>query len=293
MIEVTSIQVRSFDLDHLDISWALANTSEEISQFRFYVLRSLDGPAGPFREFAGPMWNTFLFRDGDVHLLHKWRAYYYKIKVVDLATGNEAEFGPAYLEAEPDRITLEIQRRNELLLQEYAGRKVLLYPAMTFGQRCGHCWDVNSRGNYLGRQQTQNCATCFDTTFAGGYATPIVCHVQIDPRPKAVQRTDTSERARGDTSARVSAFPPMKPKDMLIEAENVRWQVERVSFTKKLRAVVHQELLLHEIPRGDIRFKVPVNLDAFSTQWSPERAFTRAMTLGNDTRSVVPNKVVK
>jgi hypothetical protein len=291
MIEVTSLRVMSFDLDHLDIVWELANTELEHDQFRFWVLRSIDGAGGPYEELTGPMWNTFRIRDPEVNRLHKWRNYYYKVRVKDMTTGDIEEFGPAFLQAPPDLISLDMQRREQLVFSEFNGRKVLVYPELTTGFRCRHCWDVGPKGNYLGRQRMQNCASCFDVSFVGGFTTPMIAHVQIDPAPSHVQRTDTSERAPVDTSARLSAFPPLKPKDMLIEAENIRWQVEKVSTTRKLRSVVRQELILHEIPKSDIRFKVPVNVDAFETDWSPSREFTRPMTMGNDPRTVVPDKV--
>ena len=45
--------------------------------------------------------------------------------------------------------------------------------------------------------------------------------------------------------------------------------------TERLRSVVHQELALHEIPRGDVEFKLPINLqDLENQQYAEERNFT-------------------
>jgi len=277
MLEVKNIRVSSFDLDHLDIFWEVGDTDEEISRADFYILRSTDGPVGPFERIAGPFVNTYVFRDPDVHLLHKWRKYYYKIQVVNKDTAVEQVFGPEYLRARPDRIALEIQRREQLLFREFAGRKALLYPRLSFGQRCRTCWDQGPRGNTISRARQQNCPVCYDSTYVGGFSTPSLIYIQIDPSVEHVQRLDVAERAPVDTTARLSSFPPVKAKDMIVEAENRRWQVERVNSTRKLGAVVRQELTLHEIPRGDIRYKVPVDSVALEGP-SPEREFTRPMT---------------
>lgn len=288
MISITKLVVRTYDIDHLDIFWEIPEVTEEIEGYDFFVLRSVDGPAGPFDIIAGPFYNTFNFRDPGVHQLHRWRNYYYKIRVTHRATQTTQEFGPEWLRAEPDRLGLEFQRRQNLLLQEFNGRLAFLFPALTFGQRCGNCWDVGPKGNTIGRATHQNCQSCFDTTFVGGFATPIAFFVQFDPAPKAVQRTDFEEHQFSATTARTSAFPPIKAKDMIIEAENKRWLVNKVSGTEKLRSAVRQELELWELAKDDIKFKVPVDFDLLA-QHSPKRTMTRPMSLQSELAQPVPD----
>ena len=280
MLEVTNITVRTFDLDHLDIFWELESISgEDVEAYDFFILRSTDGMAGPYGVIGGPFYNQYLFRDPNVHQLHKWRIYFYKVRVTHRESQESRDFGPAWLSAEPDRIALEIQRREGLMFKEHIGRRVLYYPALTFGQRCVHCWDRGPKGNFTGRSKNQNCPTCFDTTFVGGYATPIALYVQIDPSPKSTHLADTGEKQYVETTGRTIAYPPMKPKDMIVEAENKRWRIENpVNRTEKLRAVIRQELKLRAYPPGDIKFKVPVTIDIQSS-FSPPREYSRPMTV--------------
>ena len=119
---ITSLQVRSFDLDHLDLSWEIPAVDEIIGDYDFYVLRSIDGAAGPWETLAGPFVNTYLFRDPGVNLLHKWREYFYRIRVVNRATGDEQLSQPENLAAPPDLIATEIRRQETLLFKEFAGR---------------------------------------------------------------------------------------------------------------------------------------------------------------------------
>jgi hypothetical protein len=279
VISVTSILVRSFDLDHLDLFWKLNDQdSERVEEYDFFILRSIDGAAGPFQVFAGPFYNTYRFRDGDVQRLHKWRTYYYKIRMVHRATQRTQEFGPEWLRSPPDRMALEIQRREAMLWKEFAGRLVYVYPRLTFGQRCKHCWDQGPRGNTIAREVQQNCPSCFDTTFVGGYAKPMAIHMQFDPSPVQTIKTDTKEFQLSVTTARSAAFPPIQTRDMIIEAENRRWCVERVSTTEKGRAMIRQELTLKEYIRDDIAYAVPVNADE-TLMHNPAREMTRPMDL--------------
>jgi len=278
MISITKLDVRSYDLDHLDIFWEIPEVSESLEDYDFFVLRSIDGVAGPYRVLAGPFYNTFVFRDVDVHRLNKWRQYYYKIRVVHRASQKTQEFGPQWLRAQPDLLGMEFQRRELLLLREFSGRVAFLFPVLTFGERCGHCWDLGPKYNTIGRSKHQNCATCFDTTFVGGFASPIRFYLQIDPSPKAVQRTDLGEEQFNHTTARTTSFPPVKPKDIIVEAENRRWLVNDVASTEKLRSTVRQELKIFELPRDDIKMKVPVDFDLLA-EHSPRRAFSRPMSL--------------
>jgi len=278
MIEVVNFIVHSFDLDHLDLAWDVSDTAEVVERYHFYVLRSVDGIAGPYEVIAGPFDNCNKFRDPDVKLLHKWRFYFYKIRIVHKDTKAVTEFGPEALAAKPDRITLEINHRMELLLREKVGRKCLFFPVLTSGQRCPQCWSVGKRGNTTGRAEQQNCLTCYDTTYVGGYATPILTFVQIDPGPVEPQLTDISERAMMNTTGRTSAYPPMKPRDMIVDPQNARWQVEKVPPTAKRGAIGHQELVLHMIPKPDIRYAVPVLDPLFEYN---NREYTRPMNTGS------------
>lgn len=282
MIKILSLKVRSFSKDHLDLFWEIDNTGDRRERYAIYVERSTDGPEGPWAILAGPLpGNDQQFRDPIVNLFHNWRRYFYRIRVFDKDTGQEDYSQVQTNDPDPDLIALELRRRFEFVMEEFAGRKVLVFPIITTGFRCPSCYETNSRGRTIGRSTTQNCQTCYDTTFAGGYQSPIIAHMQIDPAPSAVQRSDTFELNRQDTTSRLSAFPPVKPKDMIVEAENIRWEVQSVSSTKKGRAVVHQSPILHRIPASDIRYKIPVKLDILMN-FSPEREFNRPMSLPSE-----------
>lgn len=281
MIKVTKLTVRSFNLDHLDIFWEIspvaapqsADTPHEIFDYDFYVLRS-EAAMGPYEQIAGPFRDQYSLRDIQVSLLHKWRQYYYKIRVVHRTTAQEETFGPSSsLEPEPDLIAAEIIRQEDMLFREFAGRRCTLFPSRTFGPACS-CYDVVTK-----RVTRSGCRSCFGTGWLGGFMSPVEVFVQIDPFPKTSQRSSLQERQPSDTAGRMISFPPVAPGDILVESENRRWRVISVTPTQRLRATVRQELQIHEIPKGDIEYALPVKVDAKSLKPASERNFTNPQNL--------------
>jgi hypothetical protein len=75
----------------------------------------------------------------------------------------------------------------------------------------------------------------------------------------------------------------MKPDDILVELENRRWKVTKVTCTEKARAAVHQEVELHEIPPSDMEYAIPLVLDqATKDLWAtPLRNYVNPHNLEN------------
>lgn len=280
-LRVTSLIVRSFDLDHLDLFWeidsipapARERDTHEIFDYDFYVLRAADTPLGEFKQLAGPLRDQYRLRDVEVTLLHKWRQYYYKIRVVHRPTGEEFVSEAQTHAPERDLVAAEIMRLEDKLFREFVGRQCLLFPIRTFGPRC-ICYDVT-----LGRVTRSGHLPCYGTGILGGYHAPILCYVQIDP--VSVSRTESplQEQQTRVTSARLISFPPVNPDDILVEAENKRWKVVSMTPTERLRGKVKQELTLHELPKGDVEFSLPVNIDPRTFQPAAPRNFTNPQNL--------------
>jgi hypothetical protein len=272
----TKLVARSFDLDHLDLFWETNNFQGNVLEWDLFVLRS-ESPGGPFEQLAGPFQDQYQFRDVSPALLHKWRNLYYKIRAVNRTTQAVVESGVTSQLPEPNLEALEMQRLEEVVWRNFAGRKCWLFPVRTFGPLC-ICVDPVG-----GRRTRSNCITCYDVGFLGGYLTPIECYVQIDSFTKKPDLTTLGEKHPVNTSARLISFPPVKPKDVLVEAENIRWRVVVVNNTERLRATVHQELTLHQISPGDIEYKLPVKIaDLRALVAQDERNFTNKQHANHD-----------
>lgn len=273
-IAVEEIGVRSLDIDFFEITWKVRSSGEDILDYTFQVLRS-QGPAGPFDPISPEMDDRFFFVDRNILRSHDFRTYFYKIRVKAKQSGETADFGPSDPGPDPDLIALELRKHMNLLFREFIGRRCWVFPVRTFGARCG-CFNIT-----LQKRTHSHCLTCFDTGFVRGYMTPIESWISIDPDQKSEQNSNTGPTTQSNTTARLGFFPPVKPRDLIVEPENVRWRVVAVSGPEQVRVQVHQEIQVHKIPNSDIEYKIQFNIsDSLSNLWlSPARNYTNPQNL--------------
>ncbi len=252
-LKLKNIRIDSLSVDFLEVSWEIESTREDVLDYTFQVLRS-EAPMGPFDDISPEMEDRFFFVDNRVKVHNKYRQFHYRIRVKHKPSGETVDFD-ATLAAEPDLLALELRKHMNLLMREFVGRRCWVLPVRTFGQRCPNCFNKT-----LKARTRSGCRTCYDTAFVRGYFSPIESFIQFDPSPKANQQTNLGELQQDNTTARMGFFPPLKPKDLIIEPENRRWRVVQVSSTQRLRAVVHQEIQLHEVPKSDSEYLIEFDL---------------------------------
>lgn len=276
MLQVTQFYVRSFDLDCVNIFWEIADFVGDIHRYTFQILRS-ESSSGPWDALTPEFEDQYYFRDISPALLHKWRTLYYLLRIRDKQLNVTQDFGPSSQQPEPDLIALEIMRQEDILFREHVGRRCWVFPIRTFGAKCT-CFD-----RVTGRRTRSGCITCYDTGYLGGFLSPVECFVQIDPSTNSPSITPYGEMQPQNCSGRLISFPPLKPKDILVEAENRRMRVIAVTPTQRLRSVVHQEIQLHEIPKGDIEYKLPINIgDLTQLTLASERNFSNPQHVDTD-----------
>lgn len=271
MIAVTQIKVRSLDVDFTELSWKIDDTTEDVLDYELQVLRS-EAPGGPWDAISEKFSDKYLFYDRFTRPFHNWRSLFYIVRVTNKLTGATKDFGPSQQQAEPDLIANELRRHMQLLLREFTGRRCWLLPRRTFGQRCPTCWNKT-----LQKQTRSGCKTCFDTGFARGFLHPVEVFAQIDTGAPAAD----VRNAPGGNSARMVDIGGVKPRDILIEAENKRWRVTSVNQTEQSRSPIHLEVQLQEIPESDVEYAIPLVLDqALRDMWiSPARNFSNPHNL--------------
>jgi hypothetical protein len=275
-IKIKDFKVRSLDLDFNELSWSLQDTAEDVLNYTFQVFRS-ESPMGPYAAISQPFTDRYLYIDNAILVGDKWRTYYYRLNISNLLTGEIDETNSVSKEPEADLVGMEIRRHMQILFREHAGRRLWLLPSRQSGQRC-ECWS-----HRLSQRTRSGCMLCFDTGYIRGYYTPIELFGQIDPSPKANQVSNVGMQQQTNTTGRFPNYPLLKPEDVIVELENRRWKVVTVSGTEKARAVVHQEAGLHEIPRNDIEYAIPLVLEeATKDLWAtPPRNYSNPMNLSN------------
>lgn len=273
-LNIKNFKVRSLDVDFNELTWELGVTACSVFDFTFKLLRS-ESSMGPFDPISVEFEDQYVFVDNNIKGSHLYREYHYKLVVKEKSSGDTKEIGPIKVEPEADLIAVELRKHVNLLMREFTGRTNWILPVRTFGQRCG-CWD-----NDLQKRTRSGCVTCFDTGFVRGYMHPIEMWISIDPSPKTDQTTNVGRLQQKNTTGRGGFFPALKPDDLIIEPENLRWRVTKVTGTEQVRAPVHQELQLHLIPKSDIEYKIPLVFDqALKDMFlSPSRNFSNPQTL--------------
>jgi hypothetical protein len=283
-IELRDLKVTSLDIDFHEVSWTVASNSVDILDFQFEVLRS-EAEEGPYESLAGPFEDRYSFVDNILQVLHRWRTYHYIVRIREKTTGDTKDFGPVSHEPEPDIVAIELRRHLRVLFQEFAGRRCIVLPVRTFGQRCPDCWHP-----VLEKRTKSGCLTCYDTGFNRGYMHPIEAWIQVDPSTKSQQHNNPGETQQDNTTMRMGYYPSVKPHDLIIEAENIRWRVEEQTQTEHSRAAVHQEVKIHRVPELDIEYAIPVH---FSTAlknlfFTPARNYTNPANLSNVEANEIP-----
>lgn len=274
-LQVENLTAHSLDVDRMEVSWEVRETTEDTLDYTFQVLRSESG-GGPFEKMGLPFEDKFLFIDSRIPGPYKWRTLYYKLIVTRKADSTTAEFGPVASLPEPSLDAQAMRLNEQVLFSQVVGRRCWVFPVRTFGTRCPFCWDA-----VMNQRTVSMCIQCFDTSYLRGFHDPIASWVQIDPTPREDQIQAINRDHQNATTGRMSYFPKLKPDDLLVEHENRRWRVVKVTPTERLRAVIHQELIIREIQPTDVEYKVPINLERAiqDEQPSPPRMFSNPVNL--------------
>ena len=279
MLSVKNIQVRSFDLNYLDLFWEVDPTFEDILNFEFVVEKSTS-QMGPFYDLTKPFRNKFHLRDTTIKTNGSFYSNtYYRIRVKDLTTSETCIYPEngigVKLGAKPDLVALEMARMTRLKLKEFVGRKVWLFGKRSGGQRC-NCYDPVTK-----RKLRSKCITCFDTGYVGGFDAPIEAYVQIVSNSEATNHASMTETEVENGTAILSNYPEVSEGWVIVEGENSRWRVGSViRKIKKNRALVKQVLQVHRIPMGDIEYSLPIKVtDLQDLILAPERNLTNPQSL--------------
>lgn len=284
-LPIDRLRVRSLDVDRKEFTWEVNDTQEDALDYTFQVLRS-ESPEGPFDPISETFEDRYIFVDARVPSGDKFRQLWYKLAVVQKASGDTKTYGPVTQEAEPSLDAQFIRRSEMTLLTQVVGRLCWLFKLRTFGPRCPSCWDATSH-----KRTRANCLDCFDTGFLRGFHDPIEVWIQIDPAAKSKQNHPQQIDQNVGATARTSFYPNLNPGDIVVEAENKRWRILTVQTSERLRAPIKQEIQMKRVAETDIEYRLPINLDRAlrDIQPSPPKMFSNPTDLASYIDERVPD----
>lgn len=291
MIVARNIRCSSYDRDSIIIGWEYADTVEELSDYTVAVLRS-ESAEGDYEAVSDELdaGEVASFTDESVNLLSKIRPYHYRVRLTkgedsqvygstphEKVLSEDAAVGGVVLEALPDLIAVEAQRRFELTLREFIGRRVLTLVQRTFGTYCTTCWD-----KLKGRRTTSNCRTCYGGGYTGGYYQPIETFAAKMPTALVAQLTPILELQPHDAMMWFSVRTRLKPRDLVIDTEGMRWRVLTVQRSEKLWALTRQTVQLRALSRDQVEYDIAVSAEDWgrdSLSASPRKNYLNATDL--------------
>lgn len=253
MLSIRNFTVRSVTKGVNEVSWEVVPTVEDTLDYRFQVLRG-ESDGGPWYPLFDPVVDRFLLLDNTAHATNQNRSLTYLLRVTS-AKGETKDWGPASLGEEPDKIAKEVRRHWDVILRELTGRKCWLFPVRTFGTTCRNCYDPITQ-----RTTTSQCEECYGTGFSRGFHYPIEVQVQGLPVNLGEIVGGAVVRQEAGTVIYASAFPSMKPRDLIVDASGNRWRVASRKTTERLGSSLHQEITVASCAPGDIEFQVPVQV---------------------------------
>jgi len=272
VIEVTEFKVLSLDIDHLDLSWTIAPTNEDLGLYSVTIERS-EAISGPWETIISGIRDVVSFRDNRIRSFNEARKYFYRLTYVHSEMGDSRTFGPEWLRTEPCLEALELARLFGLKLQEFVGRKGWVFRRRNTGQRCG-CVDP-----LLDRRKDSNCRDCWGTGWIGGYYVPVEAFIKIEDTPTTLQGRNEGDRVVKNTPAQLATYPPVNPRDLIVDNENRRWRVHTVFLPTRLGSPVRQDLKLHKIPETSMEYKIDLPVDIHAIQATPYREHTLPSSL--------------
>lgn len=176
--------------------------------------------------------------------------------------------GPVSDGSSGDGVSKTIMYNERLLYNRYTGSPFKLFKKRETNNRCPECWD-----KYQQRRKKTDCATCNGTGYTdGGFYFPIEAQISTEATTRKNLPSESAEEALVDSRARLSNYPIVRPKDMIMDLSNgERFIVVHVSTTElpnrspnrnilsKMSFVISQILDLRELHPEDSEYRVMSN----------------------------------
>lgn len=277
MISIINERVRSFSIDYLDVFWEIKSTTEDVQDYSFFIERS-EAEAGPWDQIAGPLIDTFYYRDSNIPAISTNRTLFYRIKARHNVSGDTVYSTIVDRVGKPDAYASEIIKLENVMFSELVGVRAWVFPIKTFGQRCPECWD-----DVLQKVQSGSCKTCWSTGFSGGYHYPIQVWCQVDDPP---ERTEYVSPMKDDhrqvnyLNIRMGPSPDVKPMDLIVDHLNRRMRVFSVGGTTRFGVTVRQELKCIQVQKGSVEDAIPLKVPD-SLDLVPKRNFKQSTGRSN------------
>lgn len=147
-------------------------------------------------------------------------------------------------------------RDQAILLRKLNGVDVAVLKKRRWGERCTLCYD-----KYTKEIVRANCINCYGTGYVGGFYPPIGTLARRGTLPDHKELTPQGLTEVRVTQVTMLDAPQVDSDDILVFLQdNRRFIVKDILHTELKTVKVHQKLVVSELPRSSIEYRVPVDL---------------------------------
>lgn len=263
MIQFREVTAEPIEQGQVLVRWELKAPGEgEDLTDTFFVVRRSTSLRGEFQTISPRIGNADLFlddqfQDEDNPKKHLNRKLVYQVllqrEVPGGAVETLADSLPITVSPDPDLLALEIVRQFRVLHRRATGTLCAILSIRDFGPRCPMCWNETQK-----RVTRSNCKACYATGKLHGFHEQVNVFVDMNPTKEAVQVSEFGELQENDTVAWITNFPPVKPRDLVIDQMSRRWKVVSVRRIERLNFVVQQFMQLRVVQKVDVEYCIPI-----------------------------------
>lgn len=241
------------------VCWELVTQHSGLPLVTFRVERSLSPQFsdGEFVELvtevagvAGQL--VYEFDDVTPNLFSFWRKYYYRV-VATTPTG-EVTSEVRTWETSPRPHELCIIEQHDYVLRYLQGTPSFAFVERTADSARCPCWNPST-----GRQDTSRCTLCLNTGRQHPFFEPIPFYVDYNPDEKLVTITNFGETQPKEKDCWFSAYPQIKPGDILYEVMPATlWSVSKVHTIQPQGTTIQHVCRITSISREEVEYQVLV-----------------------------------
>lgn len=262
MLILDYLKINTYDGTSINLQWDFKPDISLITDYKINIYRA-ESPVNDINQYdliaSGINANQYFYNDTTVsQLLDIDRQWFYKLGIYENTNPTNITYQPdtaEYLKSSiPDRIFRKLIKNKKLGLK-FAGRQFKLIKRRTWGTHCPVCWDLS-----LQRSTDPNCLTCYGTGWINGYYNPVLINGMKNPSPKLTQINMFGEWKPSDSLFYTLGFPPLKPKDIVVDDNNHLWTIVQVRTVERLGYVIEQIAQLASISQDELLYK-------YLTQW--------------------------
>jgi hypothetical protein len=241
------------------VSWEVEPIRGNSPDIVFHINRSESPDLSDSEEVCGPITytqgvNVYEYVDITVNLHSFWRRWYYQISAEDRVSGKSYSTNIKSWESNPKTFELEIIARHDFLLRYDTGTPCFALVERTAGgSHCQECYNET-----LGRSERSHCPVCFGTGRERPFFGPILTFIDFNP-PANATVIQQQEMPIGQTNVWWSAFPKLKPRDVVVEVmSGERHRVVSVNPVGDVRTSIQHFGRLERISQRDIEHQIPI-----------------------------------